>query len=122
MTKSDFKSVDEYIAAQSKTAQSKLKRVRSAIAQAAPDATEKISYRMPTFYLNGNLIHFAAFEKHIGFYPTASGVAAFEEELSGYKYVKGSIQFPMDRALPIALIQKIVKFRVEENSKKPAKR
>jgi uncharacterized protein YdhG (YjbR/CyaY superfamily) len=122
MTKVEFKSVDEYIAAQPKTVQSLLQRMRSAIALAAPDATEKISYRIPTFYLNGNLVHFAAFEKHIGFYPTASGVTAFEEELSGYKYAKGSIQFPIDRPMPLTLIRKIVKFRVEENSKKRARR
>jgi uncharacterized protein YdhG (YjbR/CyaY superfamily) len=122
MTKVEFKSVDEYIAAQPETVQSLLQRIRSAIALAAPDATEKISYQMPTFYLNGNLVHFAAFKNHIGFYPTASGVKAFEQELSGYKYAKGSIQFPTDRPLPLTLIRKIVKFRVEENVKKRAKR
>jgi uncharacterized protein YdhG (YjbR/CyaY superfamily) len=122
MTKVEFKSVDEYIAAQPQTVQSLLQRIRSAVALAAPDATEKISYQMPTFYLNGNLVHFAAFKNHIGFYPTASGVKAFEQELSGYKYAKGSIQFPTDRPLPLTLIRKIVKFRVEENVKKRAKR
>jgi uncharacterized protein YdhG (YjbR/CyaY superfamily) len=122
MTKVEFKSVDEYIAAQPETVQSLLQRIRSAIALAAPEATEKISYQMPTFYLNGNLVHFAAFKNHIGFYPTASGVKAFEQELSGYKYAKGSIQFPTDGPLPLTLIRKIVKFRVEENVKKRAKR
>ena len=122
MTKRKFNSVDDYIVAQSETVQPALQRLRSAIALAAPDATEKISYQIPTFYLNGNLVHFAAFEKHIGFYPTPSGVTAFQEELSGYKYAKGSIQFPVDKPVPLTLIRKIVKFRVEENSKKSAKR
>jgi uncharacterized protein YdhG (YjbR/CyaY superfamily) len=122
MTKVEFKSVDEYIAAQPGTVQLLLQEIRSAIAVAAPNATEKISYQMPTFYLDGNLVHFAACEKHIGFYPTPSGVKAFEEELSGYKHAKGSIQFPTDRPLPLTLIRKIVKFRVEETSKKPPKR
>ncbi len=121
MTKAEFKSVDEYIAAQPKTVQSLLQQIRSAIALVAPDATEKISYQMPTFYLNGNLVYFAAFQNHIGFYPTASGVKAFQKELSGYKHAKGSIQFPIDRPLPITLIRKIVKFRAEENSKKRVK-
>ena len=121
MTKVEFKSIDEYIAAQPETVQSLLQQIRSAIALAAPNATEKISYQMPTFYLNGNLVHFAACEKHIGFYPTPSGVKAFEKELDGYKYAKGSIQFPTDRPLPMTLIRKIVKYRVEENSKKRPK-
>ena len=122
MIKREFKSVDEYIAAQPEAVQPVLQRIRSAIALAALEATEKISYQMPTFYLNGNLVHFAAFKNHIGFYPTASGVAAFQEELSGYKYAKGSIQFPIDLPVPLTLIRKIVKFRVEENSKKRPKR
>ena len=122
MTKVEFTSIDEYIAAQPKTVQSRLQQIRSAIAQVAPDASEKISYQMPTFYLNGNLVHFAAFENHIGFYPTPGGVKAFQEELSGYKYAKGSIQFPINRPVPLTLIRKIVRFRVEENSKKRAKR
>src|SRR5437764_13429428 len=113
-----FKSIDEYIAAQPKTTQPLLARMRSTIARAAPNATEKISYQMPTFYLNGNLVHFAAFENHIGFYPTPSGVTAFQKELSGYKCAKGSIQFPIELPLPLTLVAKIVKFRVEENSKK----
>jgi uncharacterized protein YdhG (YjbR/CyaY superfamily) len=115
MTKHEFKSVDEYIAAQPKTVQPVLQRIRSAIALAAPEATEKISYRIPTFYLNGNLLHFAAFDNHIGFYPTPSGVTALQGELSGYKYAKGSIQFPINLPIPLVLIRKIVEFRVEEN-------
>jgi uncharacterized protein YdhG (YjbR/CyaY superfamily) len=122
MTKREFESIDDYIVAQSESIQPILKRIRSAIAAAAPGATEKISYQIPTFYLNGNLVHFAAFENHIGFYPTPSGVRAFQKELSGYEYAKGSIQFPVDKPIPLILIRKIVKFRVGENAKKTSKR
>jgi len=87
----------------------------------APDAVEKISYQMPTFYLNGNLVHFAAYSKHIGFYPTPSGIAQFKKDLSGYKHAKGSVQFPLDNALPIELITKIVEFRIKENLSKNKK-
>ena len=118
MIKAEFESIDQYIAAQPKAVQPILLQIRSTIAQAAPQATEKISYRMPTFFLNGNLVHFAAFDKHIGFYPTSSGISAFQRELTGYKNAKGSVQFPIDDPTPLALIRKIVKFRVEENSKK----
>jgi uncharacterized protein YdhG (YjbR/CyaY superfamily) len=122
MIKAEFESIDQYIAAQPKAVQPILLQIRSAIAQAAPQATEKISYRMPTFFLNGNLVHFAAFDKHIGFYPTASGISAFQKELAGYKNAKGSVQFPIRDPLPLTLIRKIVKFRVEENSKKIARK
>src|SRR4051812_1138677 len=109
MTKPGFKSIDEYIAAQPTGVQPVLEQVRSTIRRAAPDATETISYQMPTFHLNGNLVHFAAFEHHIGFYPTPSGVAAFQEKLGGYNYAKGSIQFPLGAPMPLTLIRKIVK-------------
>jgi uncharacterized protein YdhG (YjbR/CyaY superfamily) len=122
MTKDGFKSIDDYIGAQPLAVQPILQEMRTLIARAAPNATEKISYQMPTFDLNGNLVHFAAFQAHIGFYPTSSGVTAFEKELAGYKFAKGSIQFPLEKPLPVTLIRKIVKFRVEENSKKAAKR
>ncbi len=122
MIKAEFESIDQYIAAQPKAVQPILLQIRSAIAQAAPQATEKISYRMPTFFLNGNLVHFAAFDKHIGFYPTPSGISAFQKELAGYKNAKGSVQFPIDDPLPLTLIRKIVKFKVEENSKKIARK
>ena len=85
---------------------------------AAPGAQEKISYQMPTFYLNGNLVHFAAYAKHIGFYPTPSGIEKFKRELSEYKHAKGSVQFPQGEPLPVDLIEKIVRFRVEENLNK----
>jgi uncharacterized protein YdhG (YjbR/CyaY superfamily) len=93
-----------------------LQKIRETIHQAAPEATEKISYQMPTFYLNGNLVHFAAHKKHIGFYPAPSGIEAFIEQMKIYKYAKGSVQFPIDHPIPYGLINDIVKFRVKENS------
>ncbi|MBN2862526.1 MAG: DUF1801 domain-containing protein, partial [Bacteroidales bacterium] len=77
----------------------------------------KISYQMPTFYLKGNLVHFAAYRKHIGFYPTPSGIEAFSEELKGYKWAKGSVQFPLDKPIPYEIVRRIVEFRVAENIK-----
>jgi len=112
------KSIDEYIANYSKDIQKKLNDMRSTIKAAAPDAAEKISYQMPTFYLKGNLVHFAAFKNHIGFYPTSSGIQAFKKELSIYEGAKGTVRFPMDKSLPLKLISKIVKFRVAENLKR----
>ena len=85
------------------------------VREAAPDAIEKISYQMPTFYLNGNLVHFAAFKNHIGFYPTPSGISTFDDELDPYKRAKGSVRFPLDKPIPYDLIEKIVRFRVKEN-------
>lgn len=116
--KSGFASIDEYIATFSEDVQAILQELRATIKAAAPDATETISYQMPTFYLKGNLVHFAAFKKHIGFYPAPRGIEAFKDELSGYKGAKGSVQFPIDEPLPLELITRIVKFRVEENLKK----
>jgi uncharacterized protein YdhG (YjbR/CyaY superfamily) len=92
--------------------------MRQTIREAAPGATEAISYRMPTFKLNGNLVHFAAFKNHIGFYPTPSAIERFKEELSPYKWAKGSVQFPLDKPVPYALVKKIVTFRVKENLKR----
>jgi uncharacterized protein YdhG (YjbR/CyaY superfamily) len=106
---------NEYIAAFPKDTQLILEKLRAVIKKAAPTATEKISYAMPTFYLDGNLVHFAAYEYHIGFYPAPSAIIAFETALSSYKTSKGAIQFPIDQPLPIALITKIVQFRVKEN-------
>jgi uncharacterized protein YdhG (YjbR/CyaY superfamily) len=116
-TKTDFASIDEYIAAFPPEVQSLLQAMRAAIRAAAPEAEEKISYQMPTFYLKGNLVHFAAFNKHIGFYPTPRGIEAFQAELSAYKGAKGSVQFPMDQPLPLDLVRRIVEFRVAENLK-----
>jgi uncharacterized protein YdhG (YjbR/CyaY superfamily) len=115
-----FQSIDEYIATFPAEIQSLLETVRATIRAAAPDAEEKISYQMPTFVLNGNLVHFAAFKQHIGLYPAPSGIDAFQQELAPYKGAKGSIRFPISQPLPLELISAIVRFRVAENLKKPA--
>lgn len=115
--KINFNSIDEYILQFSPEVQEILKTLRKVIREAAPEAVEKISYQMPAFALHGNLVYFAAFKNHIGFYPTASGVAAFKNELSVYKGGKGSVQFPIEKPLPYELISKIVKFKVAENIK-----
>ena len=107
--------IDEYIANFPPDIQEILKKIRETIRAAAPGAEEAISYQMPTFKLNGNLVHFAAFKNHIGFYPTPSGTAKFQKEIAGYKAAKGSIQFPLDEPIPYDLITKIVKFRVKES-------
>jgi len=107
--------IDDYIASFPDEVQVILKKLRQTIRQAAPDATEKISYQMPTFYLNGNLVHFAAFKKHIGFYPAPSGIVAFKDALMKYNTSKGAIQFPIDATIPHTLVKKIVQFRVKEN-------
>jgi uncharacterized protein YdhG (YjbR/CyaY superfamily) len=112
--------IDEYIAQFPDNVQQILVKIRAVIRDAAPEATEKISYQMPTFYLKGNLVHFAAFKRHIGFYPVPSGIEAFKEELSGYKGAKGSVQFPLDEPIPYDLIRRIVLFRVDETQKKTA--
>lgn len=111
-------SIDEYILKFPPEIQEILRKLRKVIKESVPDAEEKISYGMPTFVLHGNLVHFAAFKNHIGFYPTPSGVDAFKDELSEYKGAKGSIQFPIKKPLPYELISKIVKLRVAENIKK----
>ena len=121
--KSTPTTIDEYIATFPADAQAILQKVRDTIRKAAPQAEEAISYQMPTFKLNGNLVHFAAFKNHIGFYPVPSGIEKFKKELSTYKGAKGSVQFPLDRPIPYGLIGRIVKFRVKENlSKAKAKR
>ncbi len=117
-----FTTIDEYIAQQPADVQPILQEIRAVIRQAAPEATEKISYQMPTFYLNGNLVHFAAYKHHIGFYPTPSGAEQFEQELSAYKRAKGSVQFPLDQPMPYDLIRRMVQFRAAENARKPARR
>ena len=113
-----FNSMDEYIATFPEGIQKILEELRTTIKAAAPQAEEKISYQMPTFFLKGNLVHFAAHKNHIGFYPTPSGIQAFERELSIFESAKGSVQFPLDRPMPLELISRIVKFRVAENLKK----
>lgn len=110
--------IDEYIAQFPDHIQIKLREIRTTIKKAAPDAEEKISYQMPAFTLKGILVYFAAQTNHIGFYPTSSGIKAFQKELAGYKTGKGSIQFLSDKPLPLSLISKIVKFRIKENLEK----
>ncbi len=110
--------VDEYIASCPGSARDRLERIREIVRELVPEAEERISYAMPAFFLNGNLVYFAAFARHIGFFPGADGVAAFEGELDGFKHAKGSIQFPLDRPLPEGLIKKIVKYKLRENARK----
>jgi uncharacterized protein YdhG (YjbR/CyaY superfamily) len=110
-----YKTIDEYIKSFPEDIQIILKKIRQTIRKAAPEAAEAISYQMPAFKLNGNLVWFAAFKKHIGFYPKASGIEAFQKELSPYKLSKGSIQFRLDEPIPYDLIEKIVEFRVKAN-------
>ncbi|MGN6402588.1 MAG: iron chaperone [Flavisolibacter sp.] len=110
--------IDQYIAAFPKETQQLLQQVRTTIKKAAPKAEEVISYGMPGFKLNGMLVWFAGYKNHIGFYPKPSAIEAFKKELSVYKYAKGSIQFPLDKPLPLALIAKMVKLRVAENMQK----
>ena len=112
--------IDNYIAGFPPEVQKLLEQARATIQKAAPNAHETISYGLPTFKQDGILVHFAAFTNHIGFYALPSGNAAFQEELSAYKTGKGSIQFPFDKPLPLGLITKMVKFRVEENTNKAA--
>ncbi|HNT22665.1 MAG TPA: DUF1801 domain-containing protein, partial [Saprospiraceae bacterium] len=114
--------IDEYIAGFSGEVRVILNKIRSTVRDAAPEATETINYQIPTFTLNGNLVHFAAFKNHIGFYPTPSGMSAFAGELSAYKGAKGSVQFPLDQPIPYDLIARIVRFRVVENKQKSGKK
>lgn len=113
--KRQIEAIDDYIAGFPKDVQVILENVRQAIKESAPQAEEAMRYGMPTFRLNGNLVHFAAHKNHIGFYPSPSGIEAFRKELAQYKTSKGAIQFPIDITVPLDLIKKIVKFRVKEN-------
>lgn len=122
MDKKPFTTIDEYVASFPAETQKLLEEMRATIKKAAPQAEEKISYQMPTFYLKGNLVHFAAHKNHIGFYPAPSGITAFESELAKYASSKGAVQFPMDKPLPLKLVAKIVKFRAAENLKKAERR
>jgi uncharacterized protein YdhG (YjbR/CyaY superfamily) len=117
-----YATIDEYIRSFPANIQNILEKIRRTIRKAAPDAVEAISYQMPTFKLNGkNLVHFAAFNNHIGFYPTASGIEAFKKALANYKWSKGAVQFLIDKPVPFDLVEKIVKFRVTENLPKKQK-
>lgn len=117
-----FNNIDAYIASFPKETQKILDQLRATIRKAAPEAEETIKYAIPTFTFNGNLVHFAAFKNHIGFYPTPSGIEAFKKELSVYEGAKGSVKFPIEKPLPFDLITEIVKFRVKENLQKTKKR
>lgn len=113
--KTTLTTIDEYISQFPNDIQKILESIRAVIKESAPDAVEKISYQMPTFALHGNLVHFAAHKNHIGFYPAPSGIDAFKDELSQYKGAKGSVQFPLNKPIPYDLIERIVKFRVDDN-------
>jgi len=108
------KNIDDYIAGFPPEVQEFLEQIRTTIKKAAPAAMEAIKYRMPTFVLNENLVHFAAYKNHVGFYPTPSGIEKYKDELLSYKSAKGSVQFPIDKPMPLKLIRKIVEFRVKE--------
>ena len=110
--------IDEYIAGFPAETQAILEQVRLTIRETAPEAEETINYGIPTFTLKGNLVHFAGFKNHIGFYPTPSGIAKFKDELAGYESAKGSVKFPLDQPVPYDLIREMVKFRVAENLQK----
>lgn len=113
-TQDSPRNIDEYIAGFPPDVQEILEQIRAAIREAAPDAEEAIKYRMPTFVLNENLVHFAAFKNHVGFYPTPSGIEKFKDELSSYEGAKGSVRFPMDDPMPLKLIKRMVASRVRE--------
>ncbi len=118
MSKTSFKTIDEYIASFPSEIQVVLQQIRKAVRESAPSAEETISYQMPAFKKNGVLVYFAAFKDHIGFFPTASGVEAFVDKLKGYKTSKGTVQFPLNKPMPIELIKEIVRFRVLQNQNK----
>jgi uncharacterized protein YdhG (YjbR/CyaY superfamily) len=115
------KNIDEYISSFPINIQNSLQELRKSIQKTVPNATEAIKYGIPTFVMNGNLIHFAAYKTHIGFYPGSLGIVTFTEKLRPYKTSKGAIQFPLHQPLPLALITEIVQFRVQENLKKGKK-
>lgn len=117
-TQSKPKTFEEYFGYFEHEPFEKLQQMRETISKAAPGAKEVISYAIPTYVLNGNLVHFAAFKNHIGFYPGPSAINAFKEDLADFKKAKGSVQFPVGKSLPLETISRIVKFRVEENMKK----
>ena len=118
----EITSIDGYIDQFEEPVRRLLVEVREAIRAVTPQATEKISYRIPTFYFNGNLVHFAAFKNHIGLYPASSGIDAFQEALAPYHTSKGAVQFPYEQPIPLSLIQDIVRFRLTENSQQKKNR
>ena len=117
-----METIDEYIGTFDSETGETLHAIRDFIKKEVPEATEKISYGMPAFYLNGNLVHFAAFKNHYGFFPGPSGIDAFEEELAPYRTGKGTLRFPKGKPLPWEIIRKVVRFRVKENMGKVKKR
>jgi uncharacterized protein YdhG (YjbR/CyaY superfamily) len=117
----EYKTIDQYLKQFSPEVASKLTALREMIADTVPEATEAIRYGLPTFQLNGNLLHFGGYKTHIGVYPAPSGIEAFEKELTPYQKGKGTLQFPLDKDLPLSLIKKIVLFRVKENLAKKKK-
>ncbi|HSU54912.1 MAG TPA: DUF1801 domain-containing protein [Candidatus Dormibacteraeota bacterium] len=118
MKTSPARNIDEYIAGFPRDVQETLQRIRAIIRDVAPDAEEAIKYQVPTFVLHGNLVHFAGFQKHIGFYPTPSAMEAFGPKLAAYERAKGSVQFPLNKPVPFDLIRKMVEFRVKESRDK----
>jgi uncharacterized protein YdhG (YjbR/CyaY superfamily) len=121
-SKQKFKTIDNYIESFPKDIQKILQEIRRTIREAAPKAEEVINYQIPTFKLNGNLVHFAAFKNHIGFYPGSKAIKVFMKEFSSYKSSKGAVQFPIEKQMPLALIKKIIKYRVKENSQQLKKK
>jgi len=119
-TKTKFKTVDDYLSVIPSTTEVKLQQLRKAIKTIAPKAEEVISYNMPAFKLNGMLVWYAAYKNHIGFYPMASAIKVFKDDLAGYKTSKGAIQFPIEKAIPATLVKNIVRFRINENNEKAA--
>ena len=118
--KKRFETIDQYIATFPPNVQDILEKLRKAIQNSAPDAKETISYQIPAFKLNGNLVYFAAYKDHIGFYPTSSGIRKFRKELSHYEVAKGTVRFPINERIPFDLVRKIVKYRVKENLERNA--
>lgn len=112
-----FQTVEEYLSALPGSVKDTVEGLRKTIRQAAPQAQEAVSYNMPAFECNGMLVWYAAFKRHIGFYPKASAIAAFKRELAGYKTSKGAVQFPIEKPIPADLVRKIVTFRVKENER-----
>ncbi|MFC1225662.1 Uncharacterized conserved protein YdhG, YjbR/CyaY-like superfamily, DUF1801 family [Pedobacter suwonensis] len=121
MEKTEPKTIDEYIALFPIKTQEMLQQIRKSIQNAAPDAVEVISYKMPAFKQNKVLVYFAAYEKHIGFYPTGDGIEAFKAEFSDFKWSKGAVQFPLNEPLPLDLITRITKFKAEKDLEKVKK-
>ncbi len=123
LSKGQYETIDDYISTFSPNVRNILEEIRRAIRDAAPTAEEAISYGMPTFKLHGNLVHFAAYKNHIGFYPSGpSAIEAFKDQLSEYDQSKGTIRFPLDQPIPLELVKQIVRFRVKQNESKKLKK